>query len=151
MSFTVNVSSALPIFGSLNENWLTCNFPKTALSADAVHSLTDLVSDFMTLATVSWALKPPTSKYPLGFGKVESLGSLGVSGLLLLGGIYMGWSALIDLVTTFYPAVIETLQQINMIGCGHSHSHSHSIPDIQAAWIAGGSVVVKEWLYRASK
>jgi divalent metal cation (Fe/Co/Zn/Cd) transporter len=111
--------------------------------------LTDLVSDFMTLATVSWALKPPTAKYPLGFGKVESLGSLGVSGLLLIGGLYMGWSALIDLLTTFYPSVVEILQQTNIVGCGHSHSHS--IPDIQAAWIAGGSVIVKEWLYRASK
>jgi divalent metal cation (Fe/Co/Zn/Cd) transporter len=40
----------------------------------------------MTLATVSWALKPPTKDYPLGFGKVESIGSLGVSGLLLIGG-----------------------------------------------------------------
>jgi len=103
----------------------------------------------MTLATVSWALKPPTEKFPLGFGKVESLGSLGVSGLLLVGGFYMGWAAFLDLLTTFYPSIVETLQQWNMIGCGHSHDHS--IPNIQAAWIAGGSVIVKEWLYRASE
>jgi divalent metal cation (Fe/Co/Zn/Cd) transporter len=120
-----------------------------ALSADAVHSLTDLVSDFMTLATVSWALKPPTEKFPLGFGKVESLGSLGVSGLLLVGGFYMGWAAFLELLTEFYPAIVGTLQQWNMIGCGHSHDHS--IHNIKAAWIAGGSVVVKEWLYRASR
>ncbi|KAK5008549.1 mitochondrial metal transporter, partial [Cryomyces antarcticus] len=61
-------------------------FNSQALSADAIHSLTDLVSDVMTLATVSWSLKPPTSQFPTGYGKVESLGSLGVSGLLLGGG-----------------------------------------------------------------
>ncbi|KAF3204826.1 hypothetical protein TWF191_002169 [Orbilia oligospora] len=54
-------------------------FHSQALIADAMHALTDLVSDFMTLATVSWALKPPTKMFPNGFGKVESLGSLGVS------------------------------------------------------------------------
>jgi divalent metal cation (Fe/Co/Zn/Cd) transporter len=70
-----------------------------------VHSLTDLISDFMTLATVSWALKPPTDKFPLGFGKIESLGSLGVSGLLLIGGILMGWSSLIDLCQIYLPDV----------------------------------------------
>ena len=60
---------------------------KRALIADAFHALTDLVSDFMTLGTVAWALKPPTPRFPSGYGKIESLGSLGVSGLLLTGGV----------------------------------------------------------------
>jgi divalent metal cation (Fe/Co/Zn/Cd) transporter len=53
------------------------------------HSLSDLGSDILTLATVSWSLKPPTVMFPTGFGKVESLGSLGVSGMLLGGGLFM--------------------------------------------------------------
>lgn len=61
----------------------------------------------------------------------------------------MGWSALIELLTHYYPVVVEQMQAWNMVGCGHSHHHG--IPNIQAAWIAGGSVIVKEWLYRASK
>ncbi|KAF3355330.1 Chromatin structure-remodeling complex subunit SFH1 [Verticillium dahliae VDG1] len=52
-------------------------FGSQALIADAWHSLTDLASDVLTLATVSWSLKPPTDAFPAGFGKVESLGSLG--------------------------------------------------------------------------
>jgi len=44
----------------------------------------------MTLATVSFALKTPTERFPNGYGKIESLGSLGVSSLLLLGGMAMG-------------------------------------------------------------
>jgi divalent metal cation (Fe/Co/Zn/Cd) transporter len=120
-----------------------------ALSADAVHSLTDLVSDFMTLATVSWALKPPTERFPLGYGKIESLGSLGVSSLLLAGGVLMGWSSVVGLCQIYFPAFAELAEQLHIFG--HSHGHSHHIPNIQAAWLAGASVLIKEWLYRASE
>ncbi|RBQ72879.1 hypothetical protein VDGD_21434 [Verticillium dahliae] len=44
-------------------------FGSQALIADAWHSLTDLASDVLTLATVSWSLKPPTDAFPAGFGK----------------------------------------------------------------------------------
>ncbi|EGS17709.1 putative metal transporter protein [Thermochaetoides thermophila DSM 1495] len=64
-------------------------FNSQSMIADAWHSLTDLASDILTLATVSWSLRPPTKNFPLGFGKVESLGSLGVSSMLLFGGIFM--------------------------------------------------------------
>jgi divalent metal cation (Fe/Co/Zn/Cd) transporter len=103
----------------------------------------------MTLATVSWALKPPTEKFPLGFGKIESLGSLGVSSLLLAGGVLMGLSSLTDLLQIYLPAVANFLEYVGVFG--HSHGHSHQIPNMHAAWLAGGSVLVKEWLYRASK
>lgn len=103
----------------------------------------------MTLATVSWALKPPTEKFPLGYGKIESLGSLGVSSLLVAGGVLMGWSAIVDLCHLYLPAVAEAMEQLHLVG--HSHSHSHQIPNMGAAWLAGGSVLVKEWLYRASE
>jgi len=120
-----------------------------ALSADAIHSLTDLVSDFMTLATVSWALRPPTQKFPFGYGKIESLGSLGVSSILLFGGLLMGWSAALELCHIYAPAVAEAAEWVGL--AGHSHGHTHEIPNIQAAWLAGGSIVVKEWLYHASE
>ncbi|KAF1814894.1 hypothetical protein P152DRAFT_455932 [Eremomyces bilateralis CBS 781.70] len=123
-------------------------FHSQALAADAVHSLTDLVSDFMTLATISWSLKPPTERFPTGYGKIESLGSLGVSSILLIGGTLMGWAALIDLCHTYLPAVAEGMEYLGI--AGHGHSHTHIIPNIQAAWIAGGSIVIKEWLYRAT-
>lgn len=117
--------------------WL---FNSQALIADAFHSLTDLVSDFMTLGTVAWALKPPTARFPSGYGKVESLGSLGVSGLLLTGGLLMGFNSVNVLCEQFLG--IELLHAF--------HSHSHAIPDWNAAWLAGGSILIKEWLYRAS-
>lgn len=136
-----------------------------ALMADAFHSLTDLVSDFLTLATVSWSLKAPTAKFPGGYGKIESLGSLGVSSLLLAGGLGLGWHSCEILYSSFFMDVAASAGDHAHHGHEHahshgssifSHSHSHNpadmgIPSIHAAWIAGGSIVIKEYLYRASK
>jgi len=102
----------------------------------------------MTLATVSWALKPPTEKFPFGFGKVESLGSLGVSSILLGGGLFMGYSALFQLCQIYLPGFIEGAAHAGFLSC--LPEHSHHVPDMGAAWLAGGSVIIKEWLYRAS-
>ena len=125
-------------------------FNSQAMIADAWHSLTDLASDVLTLATVSWSLKPPTEKFPMGFGKVESLGSLGVSSMLLFGGMFMCMSSCETLYAHFFldPAAAAHLAAH---GHGHSHSHAHVGPSLHAAWLAAGTVVVKEWLYHASK
>ena len=140
-----------------------------ALIADAFHSLTDLVSDFLTLATVSWSLKAPTAKFPGGYGKIESLGSLGVSSLLLAGGLGLGWHSCEILYSSFFMDAASAAADHGHHAHGHGHDHGHShggsifshshshnpadmgIPSIHAAWIAGGSIIVKEYLYRASK
>ena len=134
-----------------------------ALVADAFHSLTDLVSDFLTLATVAWSLKPPTPKFPSGYGKIESLGSLGVSSLLLAGGIGLGWHSVEILFSQLFLDAASTIAEHNH-NHGHDHGfggglfggHSHNpadmgIPNVHAAWIAGSSIIIKEYLYRASK
>jgi len=129
-------------------------FHSQALVADAFHALTDLVSDFMTLATISWSLKPPSARFPTGYGKVESLGALGVSGLLLFGGVGMGLNGLDALYTQLFVDAVQGHGEHShglFSFLGHSHGHGAALPDINAAWLAGGSIVVKEWLYRASK
>ncbi|QVM13482.1 hypothetical protein D8B26_008089 [Coccidioides posadasii str. Silveira] len=130
-------------------------FHSQALVADAYHSLTDLVSDFMTLATVTWSLKPPSSKFPTGYGKVETLGALGVSSLLLCGGFFMGLNAAEVLLVQAFPDIADMAAHWGLLGHGHSHGHSHSHgpaigPNINAAWLAAGSIVIKEWLYHAT-
>lgn len=105
----------------------------------------------MTLATVSLAMKPANERFPAGYGKVESLGSLGVSGMLLLGGFAMGWGGLVALCQQFIPGFAELAETLGLLHShGHSHSHGDLGPNIHAAWLAGGSILVKEWLYRAS-
>lgn len=124
------------------------------LTADALHALTDLVSDVATLATISYSLRPATTRFPLGYGKIESLGALGVSGLLLSGGLMIGLQALTTLSQQFFPEIAHMISHLGILEHGHSHSHSHSStdlgPNINAAWLAAGSIAIKEWLYRAT-
>lgn len=107
----------------------------------------------MTLATVGWSLKPPSDRFPSGYGKIESLGSLGVSGILLGGGFLMGWTALIAIAQQFFPGAAEVAANWGLLP--HSHGHAHGAgdlgPNINAVWLAAGSIVIKEWLYRASR
>ncbi|KAK0748791.1 hypothetical protein B0T21DRAFT_357284 [Apiosordaria backusii] len=116
-------------------------FNSQSMIADAWHSLTDLASDVLTLATVSWSLKPPTDNFPLGFGKVESLGSLGT----LWAHFFLDPAA-----------AAEMLSHGHGHGHGHHHGHGHGhgggggAPSLHAAWLAAGTVAVKEWLYHAS-
>ncbi|KAG8526860.1 uncharacterized protein KY384_008289 [Bacidia gigantensis] len=138
-----------------------------SLLADAAHSFTDLVSDILTLGTVAFALRPPTERFPSGYGKVESLGSLGVSTLLLAGGMGLGWHSVEMLYSMLSPAIETIGSAAEHAGHAHEHGHSHGggsifghshshnpadmgIPNIHAAWIAGGSILVKEYLYRAT-
>lgn len=133
-------------------------FNSQSMIADAWHSLTDLASDILTLATVSWSLRPPTSKFPQGYGKVESLGSLGVSSMLLFGGIFMCISSCETLYAHFFLDP-ESAKALLEHGHGHSHGHHHhhhghdhsgGAPSLHAAWLAGSTVAIKEWLYHAS-
>jgi cation diffusion facilitator family transporter len=137
-------------------------FHSQALLADAVHALSDLVSDFLTLATVSVASSPPSKFFPNGYGKIETLGSLGVSALLLLAGVSVGWSGLISLAQQLLgdSHIVQIL--VSFFGHGHSHSHGggaddghlhvgeSDMVDLNAMWLALASIGVKEWLFRAT-
>jgi len=107
----------------------------------------------MTLATVGWSQKTPSARFPSGYGKVESLGSLGVSGILLTGGVLMGWAALIALCQQFFPGAAETAASWGLLPHSHGHHHAGDSlgPNINAVWLAAGSIAIKEWLYRASE
>ncbi|KAH6841052.1 cation efflux family-domain-containing protein [Chaetomium sp. MPI-CAGE-AT-0009] len=129
-------------------------FNSQSMIADAWHSLTDLASDVLTLATVSWSLRPPTESFPQGFGKVESLGSLGVSSMLLFGGLFMCMSSCETLYAHFFLDA-EAAHAMLEHGHGHSHAHHHGhghggAPSLHAAWLAAGTVGIKEWLYHAT-
>ncbi|KAI0816269.1 cation efflux family-domain-containing protein [Xylaria sp. FL0064] len=122
-------------------------FNSQAMVADAIHSATDLASDILTLATISWSLKPPTDKFPTGFGKIESLGSLGVSSMLLFGGLWMGYGSLLTLYGQFF---LDPVTAAELASHAHGHDHAAALPSLQAAWLAAGTVAIKEWLYHAT-
>lgn len=64
----------------------------------------------------------------------------------------MGWAALVALAQQFFPDAAELAAQWGLLP--HSHGHHHGVetlgPNINAAWLAGGSIIIKEWLYRAT-
>lgn len=64
----------------------------------------------------------------------------------------IGWQAVAALCTQFFPELAHMLADVGVFGHGHGHSHSHTDlgPNINAAWLAGGSIVIKEWLYRST-
>lgn len=96
-----------------------------SLVADAVHSISDALTDLMLLvASRFWSL-PADESHPHGHGRLEHIVSL-VIGLVMAGaGAGIGYDA---------------LQQI--------HAPPVAAPGIAALWVALASIVVKEWLYR---
>ncbi|GEQ69123.1 hypothetical protein JCM33374_g2794 [Metschnikowia sp. JCM 33374] len=141
-------------------------FHSQALIADAIHSVSDMIADFLTLATVNVASKEGSyTKFPLGYGKIESVGTFAVAGVLLFAGVTVGWSSLLQIAEIFLPSQIyEHLSVLQVHSHSHSlgpevpsaHLHSHesvgsvekAVPNINAAWLALGSIGIKEILYR---
>ncbi|CAI1747094.1 hypothetical protein SEUBUCD646_0P00660 [Saccharomyces eubayanus] len=127
-------------------------FHSQALLADSVHALSDLVSDVLTLFSVHYASRKPTSDYPYGYGKVETVGSLAVSTILTMAGISIGWSSLCAIVGPIIPhTILESWAGL----MGESHSHPQSVTqqatNVNAVWIAAGSILIKEWVFQATK
>ncbi|KAF8630651.1 hypothetical protein AX15_002801 [Amanita polypyramis BW_CC] len=134
-----------------------------SLIADAVHSLSDLLGDFVTLFCWRLSRGHATDNYPFGFAKFETLGTTTVSLLLIAGAVGIGFHsshllllALNETASTLHSGILQrALQAITSLVLhvpviGHSHAHVHTM-DPNAAWFAGISVIVKEWLYQITK
>ncbi|KAK4049876.1 mitochondrial metal transporter [Microbotryomycetes sp. JL221] len=137
-----------------------------ALLADAAHSGSDLMADVVTLTTYNMSRKPVSLTHPYGYGKYESLGSAVVSFLLLGTALGIGLHSYHLLLTTLatMPGMNpEFLASLDLFphSFGHHDDHHHhdhhgiegtgsELVDPRAMWFAAGSIVVKEWLYRAT-
>jgi cation diffusion facilitator family transporter len=96
------------------------------LVADGIHSLSDLVADFVVLIAGRHSQKDADEDHPYGHQRFENAASLAL-GLLLLGvGVGMVWSAVGKLQT---PDSIPT---------------AHAV----ALWVALAALVAKELLFR---
>ncbi len=97
-----------------------------ALIADGVHTVSDLVADFVVLFAGHHAKKDADEDHPYGHQRFETAASL-VLGLLLLGvGVGMLWSAYEKL------AAPETVQKVH----------------VAALWVAASALIAKESLFR---
>jgi cation diffusion facilitator family transporter len=64
-----------------------------ALLADAAHSASDFVSDFLVLIGLHFFLKEKDVDHPYGHGKIETLATIGVGALLCFAAIKIGLDA----------------------------------------------------------
>lgn len=101
--------------------WL---FRSQALLADAVHSLSDLVTDMAVLFGVRYWSAPPDRAHPYGHGRIETLVSafIGVALATVAGGLI--WHA------------VESLR-----------GGYEEVPELPAFVIALFSVALKEWIF----
>jgi len=97
-----------------------------ALIADGIHSLSDLVSDFVVLFAGHHAKKDADADHPYGHHRFETAASLALGLILLTVGGGMVWAALQKLES---PDTIAT-------------------PEVTALWVALGAIVTKELLFR---
>ena len=63
------------------------------LVADGLHSLSDLVADFIVLVASRQSRKDADEDHPYGHQRFETAASLALGGLLLAVGVGMLWSA----------------------------------------------------------
>ncbi|MDD5028372.1 MAG: cation diffusion facilitator family transporter [Rhodoferax sp.] len=120
VSVAVNVvlSSAQITVGVLSKS--------QALIADGVHSLSDLVADFVVLLANQHSQKDADQDHPYGHQRYETAASLVLGLLLLAVGVGMLWAAAHKLQA---PELIPTVH-------------------VTALWVAGAALVAKELLFR---
>jgi cation diffusion facilitator family transporter len=96
------------------------------LIADGVHSLSDLVADFVVLVANRQSQRDADDSHPYGHQRVENAASLVLGTLLLVVGVGMVWSA------------FQKLQSPEMV----------APVGVLALWVAGVALVAKEGLFR---
>ena len=80
-----------------------------ALIADAIHSLSDLLSDFVVLFANRHSRRAPDADHPYGHLRYETAATLAIGGILLAVGIGMLWNAVSSLRD---PSSIEAVHPI---------------------------------------
>lgn len=101
----------------------------SAMVADAVHSLSDFISDVIVLIFVKIAGKPKDKGHDYGHGKYETLATVIIGILLIIAGI--------GLMINGIEAVIRSL-----------NGEELERPTMLALIVAIVSILSKEWLYR---
>ena len=100
-----------------------------AMLADAVHSLSDLLTDIIVLVFVKMGARPKDKSHDYGHGKFETLCTVIIGLLLLFGGLMICCQGVWQSLRAFQGAVLERPGYIALV----------------AAIV---SMVVKEWCYR---
>ena len=96
------------------------------LVADGLHSLSDLVADFVVLLASHQSRKGADESHPYGHHRFETGASLALGALLVIVGVGMLWAAVRKLEA---PALVRTVSTV-------------------ALWAVGVTLIAKELLFR---
>ena len=103
-----------------------------ALVADAVHSVSDLVTDFAVLLGVRYWTAPADDEHPYGHGKIQAVVAAAIG--LVLAGVALGIGR---------AAALRLLDAVR--------GGELSVPGAMAFWVAVASVIAKEAVFRRTR
>ena len=97
-----------------------------ALVADGIHSLVDIASDIAAIIGLKFAHLPKDDDHPYGHHRFSTLATMLISSLVLIFCLGLAWQSLSALVSGAEVAK----------------------PELTAAWVAGGAMLIKEGFYQ---
>lgn len=104
-----------------------------AMIADAVHSLSDFVTDLIVIVFVKISSKPEDADHAYGHGKYETLASCIIGLALIVVGVMMGYNAVVKIVD-----VVRNGTEL-------------ASPGIIALAAAVLGIVLKEWMFHLTR
>lgn len=103
-----------------------------AMVADAVHSLSDFLTDIVVLAFVKLSSKPADHDHDYGHGKYETIATSIIGMALVVVAVMLGWNGIEKIVQTIQGEEMEP-------------------PGVIALVAAIASILLKEWVFRITR
>jgi len=114
-------------------------FHSQALIADGVHSLSDLLTDFLVLALVKVSAAEADAEHPYGHARFETLGTLFLGLVLIAIAGALAYQSAGELLTLASAALRDAAPP------------AQTIPAWPALAVALLSLVAKEWIFRYTR
>lgn len=103
-----------------------------AMIADAVHSLSDFLTDIVVLAFVKLSTKPADEDHDYGHGKYETIATSIIGMALVVVAVMLGWNGITKIIAVIQGNKIES-------------------PGVIALVAALVSILLKEWVFRITR
>lgn len=103
-----------------------------AMIADAVHSLSDFLTDIVVLAFVKLSTKPADNDHDYGHGKYETIATSIIGMALVVVAVMLGWNGAEKIIQVIQGEKLES-------------------PGLIALVAAVASIMLKEWVFRITR
>lgn len=103
-----------------------------AMVADAVHSLSDFLTDIVVLTFVKLSSKPADNDHDYGHGKYETIATSIIGMALVVVAVMLGWNGVDKAIQVIQGKTLES-------------------PGLIALVAAIASILLKEWIFRVTR